>query len=807
MFEYKKKLRMADLDDDLLAVGSDAGEGEQLRLEDKRRFGRVHVHRQLLLAPLDVDVHHLSKFSKTMFKLASLAGPVRAVSRASLRNFAAAPEMIKFELVGEKKNVALVTLNRPKALNALCGQLMTEALCNPCDDTKPETRLRDVLIQLDGDKSVGAIVITGSEKAFAAGADIKEMINRPFHETFGGRFLEEWTAISDINKPVIAAVNGFALGGGCELAMMCDIIYAGDKAQFGQPEINIGTIPGAGGTQRWARTAGKSVAMEMCLTGERMGAKEAKEVGIVSKVFPAADTVPAAIKLGEKIAAQSPLIVQICKEAVNRAYETTLREGLHVERRLFHATFATKDRKEGMTAFAEKRKPEWKGEYCTGMDLLSADVGIVLVSIALFFICGWLFFMKQLFKNYEVHNRVVQLLFSITFALSCVMFELIIFEILGILEPGSRLLYWRLGLYSILFVLIVALPLYVAYTLLNSISFVKESFVFPLTAVLWLIYIYFFWKLGDPFPILSRQHGIFTIEQAISRIGVFGVTVMAVLSGFGAVNAPYTCMSIFAKKVDQTSILQMEKRLLQTMEMIASKKRRLAQHERDISLSAFSRGGDESVGLLNRLWGTVSSPITSITTSDNMKQLKSEIVPLEELSRHLFLEVVELRNMKVNIVFDRVGKVDPVTKSMEIAVHWMGIDIDVRFWSQHISFLLVGVIVVTSIRGLLITLTKFFYAISSSKSSNTIVLLLAQIMGMYFVSSVLLMRMNVPLEYRLIITEVLGDLQFNFYHRWFDVIFLISALSSILFIYLAHMKSPIQTDFHYSMRSVNNVLQ
>ncbi|KAF8383820.1 hypothetical protein PRIPAC_72962, partial [Pristionchus pacificus] len=468
-----------------------------------------------------------------------------------------------------------------------------------------------------------------------------------------------------------------------------------------------------------------------------------------------------------------------------------------------------------------------------GMDLLSADVGIVLVSIALFFICGWLFFMKQLFKNYEVHNRVVQLLFSITFALSCVMFELIIFEILGILEPGSRLLYWRLGLYSILFVLIVALPLYVAYTLLNSISFVKESFVFPLTAVLWLIYIYFFWKLGDPFPILSRQHGIFTIEQAISRIGVFGVTVMAVLSGFGAVNAPYTCMSIFAKKVDQTSILQMEKRLLQTMEMIASKKRRLAQHERDISLSAFSRGGDESVGLLNRLWGTVSSPITSITTSDNMKQLKSEIVPLEELSRHLFLEVVELRNMKdrieysktwmgkyfnvlghffsiyciwkifistVNIVFDRVGKVDPVTKSMEIAVHWMGIDIDVRFWSQHISFLLVGVIVVTSIRGLLITLTKFFYAISSSKSSNTIVLLLAQIMGMYFVSSVLLMRMNVPLEYRLIITEVLGDLQFNFYHRWFDVIFLISALSSILFIYLAHMKSPIQTDFHYSMR-------
>ncbi|GMR31770.1 hypothetical protein PMAYCL1PPCAC_01965, partial [Pristionchus mayeri] len=285
---------------------------------------------------------------QAMFKLASLAGPVRVISRASVRNFAAAPEMIKFELVGEKKNVALVTLNRPKALNALCGQLMSE--------------LSDVFTQLDENKSVGAIVLTGSDKAFAAGADIKEMVDRPFHQVAGGRFLEEWTAISDIRKPVIAAVNGFALGGGCELAMMCDIIYAGDKAQFGQPEINIGTIPGAGGTQRWARTAGKSVAMEMCLTGERMGAQEAKEVGIVSKVFPAAETVPAAIKLGEKIAAQSPLIVQMAKEAVNRAYETTLREGLNVERRLFHSTFATKDRKEGMTAFAEKRKPEWKGK-------------------------------------------------------------------------------------------------------------------------------------------------------------------------------------------------------------------------------------------------------------------------------------------------------------------------------------------------------------------------------------------------------------------------------------------------------------
>ncbi|GMR31771.1 hypothetical protein PMAYCL1PPCAC_01966, partial [Pristionchus mayeri] len=285
---------------------------------------------------------------QAMFKLASLAGPVRAVSRVSMRCFAAAPEMIKFELVGEKKNVALVTLNRPKALNALCNQLASE--------------LRDTLVQLDQNESVGAIVITGSERAFAAGADIKEMLDLPFDEAVGGNFLEKWTEICEIKKPLIAAVNGFALGGGCELALMCDIVYAGDKAVFGQPEVNIGTIPGIGGSQRWTRIAGKSVAMEMCLTGERMGAKEAKEVGIVSKVFPAAETVPAAIKLGEKIAANSPLIVQMCKEAVNHAYETTLREGLNVERRIFHSTFATKDQKEGMAAFFEKRKPVWKGE-------------------------------------------------------------------------------------------------------------------------------------------------------------------------------------------------------------------------------------------------------------------------------------------------------------------------------------------------------------------------------------------------------------------------------------------------------------
>jgi len=254
-------------------------------------------------------------------------------------------EMIKVEKVGKNNNIGLVTLNRPKALNALCQQLMNE--------------LESTLTSFNKDPSIGAIIITGSERAFAAGADIKEMVDKPFAGVYGGDFLSNWTEVSKSAKPIIAAVNGFALGGGCELAMMCDIIYAGENAQFGQPEINIGTIPGAGGTQRLTRTVGKSLAMELCLTGNRIGAQEALQRGLVSKVYPASEVVGKAIELGEKIAAQSPLIVKMAKESVNRAFETTLAEGLLYERRVFHTTFATNDRKEGMSAFSEKRSPKW----------------------------------------------------------------------------------------------------------------------------------------------------------------------------------------------------------------------------------------------------------------------------------------------------------------------------------------------------------------------------------------------------------------------------------------------------------------
>uniref|UniRef100_T1JAQ6 Abscisic acid G-protein coupled receptor-like domain-containing protein n=1 Tax=Strigamia maritima TaxID=126957 RepID=T1JAQ6_STRMM len=438
------------------------------------------------------------------------------------------------------------------------------------------------------------------------------------------------------------------------------------------------------------------------------------------------------------------------------------------------------------------------------MDFLG-DCVIMFVSQLLFFIGGWVFFMKKLFRDYEVHHSLVQLIFSITFALSCTMFELIIFEILGILDTNSRYFHWKLGLYSMLFMLIVLLPFYMAYFLLSNLRFVQHQAI-PLTAVAWLIFMYFFWKIGDPFPILSPKHGILSIEQGISRIGVVGVTVMAFLSGFGAVNCPYTYMSYFMQPVTNSDIYSLERKLMQTMDMIIGKKKRIAIAMKE----SLQKNINEQVS--KGIWNM-------------LKSLKQEVLAMEELSRQLFLEAVDMHNMQerneyaktfqgkyfnimgyffsiyciwkifistINIIFDRVGRVDPVTRGIEIAVNYMGINFDVKFWSQHISFILVGVIVVTSIRGLLITLTKFFYAISSTKSSNLIVLVLAQTMGMYFISSVLLIRMNMPPEYRSIITEVLGNLQFNFYHRWFDVIFLVSALSSIGFLYLAHKQAPVK---------------
>jgi len=251
------------------------------------------------------------------------------------------PETILVETHGR---VGLIRLNRPQALNALCDQLMIE--------------LGAQLLAFDADPAIGAIVLTGSEKAFAAGADIKEMKERSYPAVFMDDFIgNTWETVLRVRKPVIAAVAGFALGGGCELAMMCDMIVAADTARFGQPEINLGVIPGAGGSQRLTRSVGKSKAMDLILTGRMMDAAEAERCNLVSRVFPADQLIAEALKIGEKIAAMSPVATVMGKEAVNRAYETTLVEGVRAERRLFLSLFGTPDQREGMAAFAEKRKP------------------------------------------------------------------------------------------------------------------------------------------------------------------------------------------------------------------------------------------------------------------------------------------------------------------------------------------------------------------------------------------------------------------------------------------------------------------
>ena len=248
-------------------------------------------------------------------------------------------------LTETRGRVLLITLNRPKALNAINRQLTAELI--------------DAATRADADPGIGCIVVTGSERAFAAGADVKEMQAASYADMFAGDRFADWERFTALRTPVIAAVAGFAFGGGCELAMMCDFILAADTAQFGQPEIKLGIMPGIGGSQRLTRFVGKSKAMEMCLTGRTMDAAEAERAGLVSRVVPAADLVAEAMKTAETIAAMSLPIAMMTKEAVNRAYETTLAEGVRFERRVFHAMFATEDQKEGMAAFVEKRPPRF----------------------------------------------------------------------------------------------------------------------------------------------------------------------------------------------------------------------------------------------------------------------------------------------------------------------------------------------------------------------------------------------------------------------------------------------------------------
>ncbi|MFP5428219.1 MAG: enoyl-CoA hydratase [Gammaproteobacteria bacterium] len=242
--------------------------------------------------------------------------------------------------------VGLITLNRPQALNALNAQIVSE--------------INQALDQLEKDPNIGCVVLTGSAKAFAAGADIKEMADLTYPQIYVDDLFSDADRIANRRKPIIAAVSGFALGGGCELAMMCDFILAGDNAKFGQPEVNLGVLPGMGGTQRLTRAVGKAKAMELCLTGRLMGAEEAERAGLVARVVPQAELLEEALKVAATIASKSIPVSMMVKESVNRAFEVTLSEGVRFERRVFHAAFATEDQKEGMAAFVAKREAQFK---------------------------------------------------------------------------------------------------------------------------------------------------------------------------------------------------------------------------------------------------------------------------------------------------------------------------------------------------------------------------------------------------------------------------------------------------------------
>lgn len=378
------------------------------------------------------------------------------------------------------------------------------------------------------------------------------------------------------------------------------------------------------------------------------------------------------------------------------------------------------------------------------MEILS-DALVILASQVIFIFFGWVFFSKQLFRDYEVQHTLVQLLFSLTLSLSCSMFELIIFEILGVINPNSRYFYWKITIYIMLIMLIIILPFCISYFIILNSRLRRNPLGVRIGAlILYILYVCVFVKIGDQFPITSPNYGALSIEQGLSRVGVIGVSLIGVLSGFGAVNYPYTSMSCFMRSVNRSDILQLERKLMHNYGMIVLQRKNIAMQEIEAKTQRSSGWN---------LWMRSSSS----TEPRSIADMKARCATLEELTRQLFLELVELRQMQQriewsktfkgqyfnllgyifsaycvmkilicthNLILDRVVKVDLITRGLQIAINYVGLEIeDVRLWSQHLSFTLVGIIVVTSTRGLLITMTKVSIcnlSIDNSSSHATI---------------------------------------------------------------------------------------
>ncbi|KAK3808713.1 MAG: GPR89A [Benniella sp.] len=447
---------------------------------------------------------------------------------------------------------------------------------------------------------------------------------------------------------------------------------------------------------------------------------------------------------------------------------------------------------------------------------------LLLGSQALFFALAWAFLIQGLVRDYASNSSdqefllstfptntykrkqkwwqggmLVQVVFALTLAWSCQLFELIILEILGLLGRESRWYFWRLTLNAMLLLVIAVIPYYQCVLIVRNIGISRQR-ALPIAGVIWLVYFYLFAKVGSSFPVQgSKTSGILSvlsIEWGMSRVGIIGVTISAILSGFGAVNGPYSNLFIFLRQVTDSDIQLAEKKLMQTLEMIASKKKQIVVHEARVRTQ--DPNASKVGGFVRKIFGGASGK----SEVENLNGVRQELTALEGISRQLFLDIDDLHVEKarlehaktwqgkysnvmgyifsvyciyklamalINTLFSRTGSTDPITALISKFVSHTNMAIDVRFWSQQLSFFFVGLMIVLSIRGLLSELSKFFKAFSRHVSSSNIILFLAHIMGLYFLSSVLTMRQNLPLEFRSIISDSLGALEFDFYNRWY----------------------------------------